>query len=226
MANPFLSTCAYGDGTPTIHSYNPNFQKEVQSYQMLSSSFCFEIIFPHQNSLGLNLKPHAISYSSSGGFKSIGCLLVIDASAFLSSILSPGDIILRINDINLCQTGDKFDFDMATKAITSAKAPRNVRFLRSYGLNYSLSPAEIMLHMTNNGVHNNSSPTSLFNPGNTPTAFPPTLQLESTSSGDSTAVLDVTTNLIPQPSAKFQVLINPTNATQSLQLMYLDPEVK
>ena len=60
----------------------------------------------------------------------MGCLTIVDATPFLASIISPGDLLVKINETDLALPGDKFDFDKATRAITSSLPPRILRLVR------------------------------------------------------------------------------------------------
>ena len=125
--------------------YGPKSWIQRQSSAFVQTcGFCYDITFPHQQSLGLNLRPQHIMYSEGSGAMFLGCLAVVDASAFLSTIVCPGDILLRVNDIELYASGDVFDFDKMTRVITSAAVPRTVRFLRSSDTPL-LCPAELEL---------------------------------------------------------------------------------
>jgi hypothetical protein len=264
LHNPSMNiVSSYGDGTPSFPPLYNSWHRDVASYQTVSTAFTYDITFPHQNSLGLNLKPYYVSYSSGGLHKTIGCLLVIDATPFLASIIAPGDLIIRINNISLPLPCDVFDFDAATRAITSAKAPRTIRFLRPYGVTRLISPAEIMLFMSNDGVYDKNStvlyPSSLAasdfsktnaNPvpsekglsesattsGDAEAKMPDVVQSQTTTGVDSSASVQPTTattdiqltasiDKMLSPLAKFQVVLNSTNSTQSLQLVYLDSDV-
>mmetsp|Transcript_9726 Transcript_9726/g.14658 ORF Transcript_9726/g.14658 Transcript_9726/m.14658 type:complete len:828 (+) Transcript_9726:64-2547(+) len=186
------------DGAPPRASITRAWNKRIQSSYTPSSSFCYEITFPHQNSLGLNLKPRSIYYSCGGGTKHMGALVVVDATSLLSTIVYPGDIILRINDMNLTDIGESFSFDTCTSRITSTKPPRCVRFLRPLGPYHTLSAAEL-------GVSLGLSPNYL-------------------ASGKSISNPTETLPAPPTPVAKFNVVVNHAGSTQSLQLVYVDSQ--
>jgi hypothetical protein len=130
--------------------------ERTQSAFSISTAFSYEISFPHQNSLGLNLKPLSLTYPLGSGSRTIGCLTIVDATPFLASVIMPGDILVRINSTELALPGHLFDFEKATKAITSAEPPRVLRFIRPSGPGIAPSIAETtaMLH--------ESSPTARF----------------------------------------------------------------
>ncbi len=124
--------------------------KRIFGSQVLAANFTFDITFPHQNSLGLNLKPHFITASQfCGNNMHFGALVVFDVTSFLSQLVFPGDLLIRVNDVNLCGPSDSFDFDAATKSITNAKSPRVLRFFRPNGSpSNSLCSAELKLALT------------------------------------------------------------------------------
>ncbi len=114
---------------------SPNLLPWVDRTQISStilSAFCYEISFPFQTSLGLNLKPHSIMFPNAAGHQFLGCLTIVDVIQFLSAIIHPGDILLRINDTNLINYGHAFDFEATTRAITTASTPRVLRLMRPF----------------------------------------------------------------------------------------------
>lgn len=139
LASHYISV----DGASSTHG--PKFWAMRHSSVFVpTSGFCYDITFPHQQSLGLNLRPQHIMYGQVSGAMFLGCLAVVDASAFLSTIVCPGDLLLRVNDIELFASGDVFDFDKMTRVITGAAVPRTVRFYRPSDAPL-LCPAELQL---------------------------------------------------------------------------------
>jgi hypothetical protein len=190
----YMSTIC-SDGAPPRAVVNRPWHKRIVSSYTPSASFCYEITFPHTNSLGLNLRPRCLSYSSGGGQKYMGALVVVEITSLLSSIVSPGDILIRINDKNLVDFGESYDFDKCTGVITSSSAPRLVRFLRPMGPTQLLSAAELSLFLG--------------------------LPLSSIMQSRSTGPLSP---LPPPPAvAKFNVIMSANS--QTLQLTYLAPDV-
>jgi hypothetical protein len=135
------------DSESLLHTTGIPWVERIQSAYSYSTTFTYEVSFPHQNPLGLNLKPHSVMYSQAGGNQAVGCLCIMDVTPFLASVISPGDFLLRINDTELATPGHLFDFEKATRSITSAQAPRVLRFMRPAGPGVSASPSEIYLSM-------------------------------------------------------------------------------
>jgi hypothetical protein len=127
-----------------LQSYNCQaWAARTQTASQVAAAFSYEIKFPFQTSLGLNLKPHSMAYSQAGGGKFVGCLTVVDAATSLASVIHPGDILLKVNDTELVLPGHLFDFERATRAITQASTPRVLRLLRPYCPSIAPSPVEM-----------------------------------------------------------------------------------
>ena len=136
-------------------------------------------------------------FSSAAGLKFMGTLVVAEATALLSTIVYPGDIVLRINEHDLTGFSHSFDFETATNLITSTKPPRVIRILRPLGPEHTISPAEV-------GCFLGYSTTAMCK---------------------ACSDVDETSPEIPkaiQPTAKFHVVVNSSNSSQSLQLMNLE----
>jgi hypothetical protein len=123
-----------------------------------TAAFAYEVTFTHQSSLGLQLRPLMLTYSVAGGKRTLGCCVVIDSSQSPSPLVQAGDILVSVNEMSLIgshpltnfdqrDVPGGFSFDASVKAISQAKAPRTIRFLRTAGLsvNQQLSPAEASL---------------------------------------------------------------------------------
>ena len=123
-----------------------------------TAAFAYEVTFTHQSSLGLQLRPLMLTYSVAGGKRTLGCCVVIDSSQSPSPLVQAGDILVSVNEQSLIGSHPQanfdqrdfaggFSFDASVKAISQAKAPRTIRFLRTAGLsvNQQLSPAEASL---------------------------------------------------------------------------------
>lgn len=141
---------------PNKVDVNRIWSDRVESCYHASSTFAYEVTVPHQKSLGLNLKPHTLSCSIGAGTKrKLGCVIVVDAAQPLFPIVYPGDILLRVNDVSLITAPDQeFSFETTAKAITSATAPRTLRFMRPAGLASNMYPSavEVLLLSTESNV--------------------------------------------------------------------------
>ncbi len=127
--------------------------RRVTSSLVLPVNFVFEITTQFQTSLGLNLKPlHFMNSTDSntcGTPHYFAVIVVNEATTFLSHVVMPGDLLLKVNDIDLCGPAEIFDFDSCTRTITAAKLPRTLRFFRHNGsTSHSLNIAEIKLAMS------------------------------------------------------------------------------
>ena len=195
---------------PVCFAGSRTWYKRIVSAHTPSTSFCYEITFPHTNSLGLNLRPRCITYSSGGGQKYMGALVVVEITSLLSSIVYPGDILLCINGRSLVDFGDSYEFDKCTSAITSSPAPRIVRFLRPVGPTQPLSGAELSLFVT--------LPLSgLLRMDMTAQ----TTDTTRTKDGQEGGAADASE--CPHVSAKFNVVV--TASSQTLQLVHLSAHV-
>eukprot|EP01041_Mallomonas_annulata_P005322 gene5322-10646_t len=132
------------NGPPMQDIHRPWTDRLMTCFQP-TASFAYEITFPHQNSLGLNLTPFYVSNSVEGPGNGLGCLLVIDSTPFLSTIVHPGDILLKVNDCELVTGSDTFSFKEATIQVTKATAPRTLRFMRPGNRYNKFSPVELKL---------------------------------------------------------------------------------
>ena len=126
--------------------------RKRQEHQDGSTALFFNHVFPGAYPMGLNIAPQQLRcFLSSGECVAIGCSVVTDSS-FSSKIL-PGDIIVKINGINITEIiedGDEVSigyFDRAIRIISTAKVSRNLDFLRPTGSNNGL-PAGLNLHLT------------------------------------------------------------------------------
>lgn len=198
----YMSTLP-SDGAPPCAALNRPWHKRIISSYTPSASFSFEITFPHDKSLGLNLRPRCIRYPSGDGMRFMGALVVVEITSLLSSIVYPGDILLRINDQNLVEFGDSYEFDKCTSAITTSPAPRVVTFLRPLGPTHTLCPAELCAFL---GV-------------------PVEKALRSKSTSPAQGVDGTQPKLydLHPVIAKYSVVVN--QSSQSLQLTYLAPDV-
>lgn len=144
LSNSIISSPSF----PSKTDNNRKWVDRLSGSHLPSAAFCYEITFNHQNPLGLNLRPHLLPYSSGSGRRSLGCCVVIDASPLLSPVIASGDILLKVNDISLLSSStDGFNFEATTRCITTAQAPRTIRFMRVAGSCHNVipSPAEVML---------------------------------------------------------------------------------
>lgn len=141
----YIAPFVINNALPPAPDVNKRWSEVITTSYLPPLSFTYEISFHSQNSLGLNLRPHFIQYGNSK--KYLGCCVVLEALAKLSTIVQPGDILLRLNDSLLVSTNDSFHFESITKTIANASSPRVIRFLRIAGATYNLlpSPAEILL---------------------------------------------------------------------------------
>lgn len=130
---------------PSLSCNHQPWADRTQTASLISAAFAYDITFPFQSALGLNLKPHSIMYSQAGGGSSVGCLTVVDAIPALAVVIKPGDILLRVNETDLIMPGNDFVFENATKAITSAPTPRTLRLMRPYCPGILPCPAEMFL---------------------------------------------------------------------------------
>lgn len=229
----FLNSChpLTSEGAPPRSSLIRPWLTRVTTSYTPTASFCYEITFPHQNTLGLSLKPKSIFYSFAGSNKFMGTLVVEESQALLSTVVYPGDILLRINDTNLTNFGDHFDFETATNLVTSSSSPRVVRFLRPLGPDHTLSPAEVscFLSLPSSNICQCSCPTEPIKI-ETQDVKEPAISDSSlegphaTQSGVDEEKSDRET-LLPDPIAKFNVVVNAATSSHSLHLMSLDSQV-
>ena len=141
--------------------YAPNIQQKadptlkwcerVFSSYLPCSAFTYEVTFPKDCIAPFDTKNQMFSYSlrdsnSSPGFQ---CLVVKSVKIYISAVIRPGDIVLKVNDINLSSTCDELQsFDeMKTKLSAAKENSYVVRFLRSgaTSTNFLPSPSEIGL---------------------------------------------------------------------------------
>jgi hypothetical protein len=141
---------------PNKVDVNRIWSDRVESCYHASATFAYEVTVPHQKSLGLNLKPHTLNCSIGAGTKrKLGCVIVVDAAQPLFPIVYHGDILLRVNDVSLITAPhEEFNFEKTAKAITSATAPRTLRFMRPAGLASNMYPSaiEVLLLSTESSV--------------------------------------------------------------------------
>jgi hypothetical protein len=234
LARPTPCLPITSEGAPPRSSLIRPWLTRVTTSYTPTASFCFEITFPHQNALGLSLKPKSIFYSSAGTNKFIGTLVVEESQALLSTVVYPGDILLRINDTNLTNFGDDFDFETATNLITASSAPRVVRFLRPLGPDHTLSPAEVacFLSLPSSSICQSSWGASAVTlPETDPAEVKDGLASESIEvsqafqSGAEEEKGEKQSQQLPYPIAKFNVVLNAATSSQSLHLMSLDSQV-
>jgi hypothetical protein len=140
-----LTTLLTGDGMPPPSDNGRDWLERISSAHTPSTAFSYEIKFFHQKSLGLNLRPMVILYGSGSGSRTMSVLAVMESSSALKDIVQSGDLILKVNDSVLFQDTADFDFEKVTRSITSAAAPRLIRFLRTSGNSNTMSPSQIEL---------------------------------------------------------------------------------
>ena len=115
------------------------------------SSFIYDIIYPAFNTISfpqpLMLKPYVVR-SSIGSINSIECCAVQDQQNFNHNlhIVHPGDIVLRVNDIDIFGV---YNFQDSIDKVLDPNVIRVIRFFRPAALTQNLSPsiAEIKLFM-------------------------------------------------------------------------------
>lgn len=76
-------------GAPTLPDSTRSWHDRNSTLYTPSTSFAYEITFPHTKSLGLNLKPHSVFYSPESD-QFMGTLVVVEAMTLLSSLVYPG----------------------------------------------------------------------------------------------------------------------------------------
>jgi len=121
-----------------------NWNDRISTSITPTTSFCYEVTFADQSSLGMNLKHYPIYYTSGVCGRALNCLVVTDSSVTNSSVIQSGDILLRLNGAPLSSEKGSFNFEAMTKLITSTSPPRNIRFFRPQSLS-SLAPIEVLL---------------------------------------------------------------------------------
>ena len=126
-----------------IHPAN-NWNDRISTSFTPTSSFCYEVTFSDQTSLGINLKHHVLYYSAGVCGRKLNCLVVTDSAITNTSVIQTGDILLRMNGKALSSTSNNFEFEAMTKLITSTSPPRIIRFLRPQSIS-SLAPIELLL---------------------------------------------------------------------------------
>ena len=116
-----------------------------------STSYVFDVHFPSQASLGINLAPHHVVGGSSLVGPGLGAAavegVIIPA---LPSAVRRGDVLVSVNNTPLFGPADKWTLADCTQPVTSTKPPRVVRFIRptGSGVNSVLSPVELQLALT------------------------------------------------------------------------------
>jgi hypothetical protein len=228
LSRPSPSLPITSEGAPPRSSLIRPWLTRITTSYTPTASFCFEITFPHQNALGLSLKPKSIFYSSAGTNKFMGALVVEESQALLSTVVYPGDLLLRINDTNLANFGDDFDFETATNLITASSAPRVIRFLRPLGPDHTLSPAEVacFLSLPSSSICQSSCggvavPEAPLEPSDAKDAIP----AEGIEGTEEEKAVEKHGQQLPYPIAKFNVVLNAATSSQSLHLMSLDSQV-
>ena len=77
-----------------------------------------------------------------------GCCVVSEVENPLDSVIRPGDILLKINDISLIgSVSSPFDIKVAIQLINLAARPRTIRFMRIAGNAYIMLPSPIELNL-------------------------------------------------------------------------------
>ena len=99
------------------YSFNTPWKEAVFSAFTQTTSFAYEVTFNHQNSLGLNLKSHCIPYALGSSKRQFGSLLVVEANA-LGTIIRPGDLLIKVNKIELASGDMTFNFENATRYVS------------------------------------------------------------------------------------------------------------
>ena len=81
---------------------NRKWQDRVGSAYMPTAAFTFDVTFPPTfTSLGLQLRPHLIPFSLTGGHRALSCCVVLDAQMCPTSVVWPGDLLLSVNGTSL-----------------------------------------------------------------------------------------------------------------------------
>lgn len=150
QSDRFVSSMVFSHGIPPPKiDISRRWMDRVSSSFALSAAFTYEVTFPTQQSLGINLKVHGISYSAGSGGRILGCCIVVETiNTKIASIILPGDILLKVNGASLLGSPKEgFDFDKVTQLISTAPSPRTIKILRPAGIspNFCISPAEIFL---------------------------------------------------------------------------------
>ena len=141
--------------TTVLPDHDKPWARRVHMCQVLPVNFIFEITTQFHSPLGLNLKPLHFMHTTANqhGTKYYAVLLVVEATSFLAQVVLPGDLLLKVNEIELCSEADVFDFDSCTRAIMTAKGSRTLRFFRPNGsASHSLSVAELRLAVSPEAV--------------------------------------------------------------------------
>jgi len=112
-----ISKVVNSDTGQAASSYNFStaWRDRCSSAYTQSVSFVYEVTFNHQNSLGLNLKSHFIPFALGASKKQLGCLMVVESNPTLGVIVRPGDMLVKVNNIDLASANTAFNFDVATK---------------------------------------------------------------------------------------------------------------
>ncbi len=139
------------DVIPTsFDAYEQSWAERTMTSYTPAVSFVYEISFSHTHSLGLNLKPVFIPYAIGLAKRSLGCLMVVETNEKLGTIVRPGDILIKVNRLELVQPFGVFSFDQNTRSITQESAPRVVRFIRPAAA--SISPCEVNSMLTTHPI--------------------------------------------------------------------------
>lgn len=73
---------------PSKADVNRRWSERVSTNFSPTVAFAYELVFPADyTSLGLQLRPHMLTFPMDGGNRTVGCCIVIDSSACPSSIV-------------------------------------------------------------------------------------------------------------------------------------------
>jgi hypothetical protein len=140
---------------PTKHNYNLRWQERLGSSCIPASSFCYELTFSAEieDTFFMTQWQH-LPYCAAHFDRYLLYPVVKNVTAPINSIVTEGDIVLRVNNTGVVlKPGDIDNTSELIQSITQRNSHRTIRFLRASSYTHSsLSVAEVLLHLEERNV--------------------------------------------------------------------------